>query len=523
MEKKISELDRLTVTLTQKIRSVPNAMSGADVAEATLIRPFEMRLLLLLFILYWITYLIGNNALFSLMSICGPISLSAILLWSCFRIAQESHPAIWTPLFWFRLACAVYFGFGALVLQIANTETVSWLNETYDLTERLNYKVNVIYISGIFATLLFSHFFLTYFKKIKRNEKKGVTKIRNEQNIVYFGWIYLISGGILRYAFVVPYEMGLFNFTLPGILLALANIYYAGIYLLSRASMSVKKSYFNIIIIIIIIDLFVSVASFSKTDLIKILIFSFLGVVSNRASKKLLIGCAGIVYLAYAAFGPLVTYGREEIYFRYGEIRGAGISERLDISLEWLAGDTNIAEGSRQASLYRTSYVNVNAFVVDRYDTGQPGATFVNAAAVFVPRMIWPDKPIISNLGAELNELVTGSDRSQLGVGHFAEAYWNFGWWGIVPMMAVLAFILTIYSRFSIGVMVRGEWLFFPLVLLGVTIGLRVDGHFVVDTLGPAWTALIMAIPLWPLRGISERVTARRYAPMVTNTYSAHT
>ena len=141
--------------------------------------------------------------------------------------------------------------------------------------------------------------------------------------------------------------------------------------------------------------------------------------------------------------------------------------------------------------------------------SGAPGNTLRDAAAVLVPRIIWPDKPIITKLGADLNVLVFGRNGSQLGVGHFGEAYWDFGWFGILPFMAVLALILSVFTRFTISVMARGDWLFLPVVAIGVRMGLRVDGHFVPDILGPGWQAFCFAFSLrmarYILRGRIQR------------------
>src|SRR5690606_18534318 len=159
----------------------------------------------------------------------------------------------------------------------------------------------------------------------------------------------------------------------------------------------------------------VSVASFAKSELLLILIFSFLGFISRNVGKtKVLIG-ASCVLFAYFAFQPLVGYGRDQLVMRYGEIRGAGLVERWDIVQDYLAGARRVY--TRQGGLSRLSYLNVGAYVVDKYDAGLPGDTLRNAAAVFVPRILWPDKPIITSLGPELNFEIFGREGSSLGIG----------------------------------------------------------------------------------------------------------
>jgi hypothetical protein len=244
------------------------------------------------------------------------------------------------------------------------------------------------------------------------------------------------------------------------------------------------------------IEIVISVASFAKTELLLILIFSFLGFISREVTRtKVLIGAA-CVLCAYFMFQPLVGYGRHQLAMRYGEIRGAGIAERWAIVRNYLEEGRDSIVSSRQGGLSRLSYVNIGAFVVDRYDFGSPGDTLGNAAAVVVPRALWPDKPIITQLGADLYFTVRGRSGTSLGVGHFAEAYWNFGWLGIAPFMGVLSLILSIFTVASMRIMAGKDWLLLPFVFIGINMGLRVDGHFVPDILGAGWIAICLGIGL---------------------------
>jgi len=51
--------------------------------------------------------------------------------------------------------------------------------------------------------------------------------------------------------------------------------------------------------------------------------------------------------------------------------------------------------------------------------------------------------------------------------------------------MPILGALLTLYSRFTVRVLSAGRHLYFPLVLLAMKMGLRVDGGFVSDIIGP--------------------------------------
>jgi hypothetical protein len=176
----------------------------------------------------------------------------------------------------------------------------------------------------------------------------------------------------------------------------------------------------------------------------------------------------------------------------------------------YLDGGGKASASARQGGLSRMSYVNADAFVIDRYDAGTPGDALRNAAAIFIPRMLWPSKPIITQLGEDLNFLVSGRNGSSMGIGHFAEAYWDFGWGGIAPFMAALALILSVYTKISMRIMARQDWLLLPVVFIGVNMGLRVDGHFVPDVLGPAWIAVCIGFSLVAIRTVLGTLTSSR-------------
>lgn len=483
--------------------AVANALSSMR-------RPIELLLLSALLVVYALVYVLDASPLYGSMNLLGPTALAAILAWSCYRIVRQSPIAVWAPLFWFRFACAVYYGFGALVPHIVNEETRQDIYSYYYFDDVLNLKVNLVYCFGILSTLAFSYLVAL---KLGRRKPPRPTDIEGNSasQTQLFALCFLVVGGILRYGFAVPYSFGLTSTVLPGAVVTLSSMYYVGIYLLIVYGIGFNRAVMPLAWLLIGFDIIVSISSFAKTELLLILIFSFLGFISREANKTRMALGALCVAIAYFAFQPLVMHGREELAMRYGEIRGAGLGERWDIVQDYLDGSRGAsASDDKQLGLLRLSYVNVDAFVMARYDAGLSGTTLRDAAAVFIPRVLWPDKPIITRLGGDLYFLVRGRDGSAMGVGHFAEAYWNFGWSGIVPFMAVLALILSVFTRVSMRVMAYRNWLFLPVVFIGVNLGLRVDGHFVPDVLGASWMAVCLGLALMAVSFVAGTRSRRK-------------
>lgn len=491
-------------------------------AIQSLRRAGELWLLAGLLAAYGIVYSVELETLYATMNLMGPIALALILGWSCYRGVSASFVTIWAPLLWFRIACAVYFGLGSIVPIIADEPTRQYIYTLYRFTTETAFKVNVIFCLGVFMVLTCS-FVLLGISTGRRADVKLSHSVQDkaEDRTLFYAILFLVGGGILRYGIDIPYQIGLFDFVVPGAVGALSKSYYVGVYLLILHA-SDHRNVWPIAIAIVLIDVLCSIATFAKTELLLILIFSVLGLIRRKNRAVVVVVGSLVVLLSYFSFQPLVDYGRAEIAAQYGSIRGGGLSDRLQIVGRFFEGGYERVATPIDRGLSRLSYTNTAAFVVDRFDAGAPGTTFTEAAAVLIPRVLWPDKPIISQLGADLNYLVYGQVGSSLGIGHFAEAYWNFGWIGIPFVMAVLAIILTVTSRVSIGIVARRDWIYLPVVFLSVNIGIRVDGHFVPDILGPAWTTLLLWIGLGFLKAMAPNLLGRRL-PIRSETSGAST
>lgn len=467
-------------------------------------RPVELAVLGLVLCLQTIIYAVEFVDFYDSLNWFTPSVIVFTLGWSCYRIASQGALTIWTPLFWFRLACAVYYGIGPLVPLVADYDMARSIQSVFILDSAALYKVNLITLAGIFLVLLTSSLCVNLLPNKYRLGKP--TLHLKDAATMRFAVCFLLAGAALRYGLILPYTLGLTVSVLPGIVIAIGKIYYAGIYLLIRSFRANRHGRVVAAVMIIIIEIIVSVASFAKTDLILILVFSFMGLVENK--KGMFVKLAGVISIAlvYLSFQSLVMYGRDRVVENHGSVNGAGFGERLSIIRDYLTIDGRLDEVGYGNGLSRLSYASANAFVIAQHDAGIHGDTLRHAGVVFVPRAIWPDKPIITKVGEDLYFSISGRHGSSMAVGHFSEAYWNLGWTGLFILMLPIGILLTVYSRVSLSIMARQDWIFLPVVFMGVQIGLRVDGHFVADVVGASWMALVVSVGL----SIIARLTSAR-------------
>ncbi|HPC65492.1 MAG TPA: hypothetical protein PK525_12840 [Anaerohalosphaeraceae bacterium] len=97
------------------------------------------------------------------------------------------------------------------------------------------------------------------------------------------------------------------------------------------------------------------------------------------------------------------------------------------------------------------------------------GYTYAMAAAMFVPRAVWKNKPVgvKKDAGTELQGLLRGEDKSTRQYGLVGEAMLNFGYWGILPVFCVYGVIMGYFRKKLYTISNTDARLFlFPLIII---------------------------------------------------------
>ena len=205
---------------------------------------------------------------------------------------------------------------------------------------------------------------------------------------------------------------------------------------------------------------------------------------------------------------PLVAWCRTEATRRVGNIQQVALGERFDILLLWFSESAETsglsADGDSQEWWLRLNYANAQAIAMEEYDLGRPGRSFGFAVYSLVPRMLWPNKPDMTEVGIDLNEMVAGHRHSSMSIGVMGEAYWNGGWWMVVAVACFLGVVFAWLKQTATQQMGRNQWLYLPCIFIGIRMGYRIDGWFVADYFG---TIVIYGFYSWVVYAI--------YSPLV--------
>jgi hypothetical protein len=425
----------------------------------------------------------------------APIWLMAALLLGLWRMVGLDSRATLTSLFWFRLATATYFGFGSLVPLFINPEERIRIATFYDA--RIDEMLKLDLLCAVSSLLVLTS--ATVIGLLFPYRAIGRTLDRPHARLFY-GLVFAGVGYTTKFLIDAPLTFGAFGAAVvPGIVLQLSQLSAVGMFLLSFHAFRTTRSLLPVVLALLAADLTISALMFAKTAMLLPLIMFLLGWLSARTSA-LRIFVAAVGFLAvYSGSQPFIEFGRLSLQRQFQSLDAGGLSERFEIIADYFRGDRLEAyQEDTQSSLTRLSYVNSGCFAMSRFDGGVPGPSLEYAFATVVPRFLWKDKPVITDIGVTFNVMATGNFKSSSLPGIFADAYWADGWRGVMVAMPLVGALFTFYSRFALRVIAQARWLLFPLVLLAIKMGLRVDGALVPDIIGASviWLWIFVAMRL---------------------------
>ena len=444
----------------------------------------------------------------------GSAFFAGILFAAAWRMAALDAKALWLGVFWLRITTGVYFGIGCMGSLFFTEDTKEQARAFFWVQPDVQAKTNLILTVGVFVFMLASMVWTSVFKPEKFNASEAED---GDQLLWLCAVVFAGLGYFVKYVIVIPYNFGAFgNIVLPGAVGALVYLAVVGLFLLTLWTLRHAPKYTVIGTILVCTDVVVGILQFAKGQVILPLIVYILAVLQHKSNARRLTVAAAVVIFIFQTIVPMVSFGRSENQLRYGNISQGNLAERVEIMESYFTegAKQQIDRGDFQGTLARISYGTVAAAAVKLHDSGQPGDSLLGLFYFFIPRALWPDKPIF-DAGGRFNEAVTGNATSFSWMGIYVESYWNLGWLGIPIVMFPLSAIYIFLGRMTIRVMTLGKWLQFPAVLLSMFMGLRIDGEIISDQTASTLICLIVWMLATPLDRLVRAFIAkqRKVAP----------
>ena len=441
---------------------------------------------LLGFAMYWAgTYGTANFLL--------PLLMTAIPGWGIWRMLRRVPAAIWSSLFAVRAASLVYLGIGGLVPILGGEAAREYIFALYAYSPEEGTKAHALFVAGLFV--------LIASVKLASIVRPGTAPLRHvtfsQSGSFRLGLVFVALG--LGYASLIqiPTQLYWAGLVLPGsIILLMSAIGSIGLFLLTLWAAERGGVAYLLPAALLLVQLLVSAILMEKQTFLMAILLVGLALLLKKFSIPRL-GVLAVVLAATLSFlTPAIQQARIVHSDFYGDLTGGSVAERLGHQIRYLQGERIAIIAATEATTFvRLHYTSPSAFVMTQYDLGLPGQSIVNSAYAVIPRLIWPDKPVTSAVGSELNRMITGVDTSALGIVMFADLYWNLGWSGLLLLIPI-GWYLWWASSIACAVVTARDWLMMPFVVIAFRVGMSMDNTFVLSWLVPAAISLVAFVLL---------------------------
>ena len=198
--------------------------------------------------------------------------------------------------------------------------------------------------------------------------------------------------------------------------------------------------------IVFLLALSLALLSTAKYSIVSIMIALIAGRwIRQRTTRSVITGVL-ILAATYFFLGSIANRARHHEKYDTGESTPLTRFEVLvdtivfDESkyLKSMQGDS-LRDAGTPNILTRFSTTAIQSFLIDQYESNNPGTSLDDFWVAAIPRVLWPEKPIVTRFGAELHaEFWSQEAESALAPTYSAEAYWNYGPAGLVIVSVLL-------------------------------------------------------------------------------------
>ncbi len=427
-------------------------------------------------------------------NVAGPIGLAATLGYANWRMARADPASIWTPLFSFRLGVIAFFGVGSLVPYLVDPRQIDRMMRLYAYSSEEAAKTNLVWIFYAALILLFAKF-TSLARSASREIEIG--KAIKWLTTGRLGAVFFLVGFTYSAVIELGFAMGWFRVVIPGVISTMFQALNAvGIFLIALSAFERKGLSYFLLALALLLSVLLGLVLYNKSVILFPMLLFGLAVMMRRVTLTRALAVAGLLFVALAVLQPSVEHGRNRHSLIYGEAEGGAptggsMGERMANVLSYWT-DEPLHEDSAGAGIIRLGQITIGAFLIAERDAGIGGDTMSGALYALVPRLIWPDKPMITDVGKDLNYRIFGAETSYIAPTTAADIYWNFGWAGLVLLLPPLGVALWLGTLTSLTIVRRRDWLMMPFVLIAFRIGLNVDQGYVVGMVVPLVTTVIV-------------------------------
>jgi hypothetical protein len=427
-----------------------------------------------------------DNETFRIANVIGPLSYAALCLFAVVAMLRRGYIEVWSPLVPFLAVSGIAFGFGPLTYYFGSDELLNYIEIAYQPNAFEILRTNLLNALGGFFVVLG---YQLGSKVARRISFPAQPPLLIGDIYRLFIFLFLIAVPV-KYFVYLPYIFGFGAESLPGIVLSISKLTLICIFLAAYLATKFRRSFWLMTVALVTAEAAVALPTFGKAEFTLPFVMAAVGAFYGRPERSVVLASLATFVLALSFILPLSSTARSL------GIPYQPFDERIAFIADYVSGHVEPTQQSLtglEQMWVRQTFSPVEAFLMNQYDEGLPGNSFRNVFAVFIPRALWTDKPIITNLGIELNEMVFGANTSSLAPTIFADTYWNGGWGLVVCVALFVGVVFSVMANRSKGYLARGELRYLPIALMGLMYGASVESAFVTTFMG----ALPIMIATW--------------------------
>lgn len=400
------------------------------------------------------------------------------------KIKKNPANIILDPLICFALACAVYYSFGPLLYIFGPQEGSDYSLSWYPIEARNGLWLTGLNFIGIGVTgCIYRITRFNFVASITESSARRWSKIRPDSVVIYF----IVIGTIFKFLFVIPFEFGVTKIPPSAITRAIQNFILVGIFI-GYSTPDIKNSAKTVLKYALIMQVVTGILMFNKTETLLAILSAGVGLYIAKQRVQHLIYLSICIIVFYVVLGPIILFGRNQLgNLGTDGLKVAGLLDRAILVQDYFDSQTGNFQSNETPGMWwsRLNYLPPQQAAVDLKNRGRGSDDFQLALWILVPRIIVPDKPILTTAGSNLTDKIHGFSTSSTGIGVFTDGYYNFGWFGVIFASLSYGLALSLYRTIARPIIINRAFVLYPLALIGITVALRPDGWWLTDIAGP--------------------------------------
>lgn len=385
-----------------------------------------------------------------------------------------------TPIGWFVLGTGLFFGFGVFA---GGLHVHPWTDYLYGNDVRYLTQVNTLNAVSVSLVLFTASWFIRSPADIDGHRENALGEVVAQSVPLRFFLCFCFLIAVLKLIFFP--DVG--NLVLRS-LLAKVYFFFPAIFLLSGIVMRQMRWVDRLLFaLIFILQLANGALLCNKYEVLMPIIALMIGMWASSKSYKWILGMLAVPVMVFWFANPLVSLARshhdynatenslhDRVWILWDVFNSTYFAPKPTLgpaggsydntaptevsSLDRAATHTSSNVAPRMA-LYekvravgvRFDVASIEGFLIKEYDEGRPGKSLEDFWSVFIPRVFWPEKPIVTRFGNELNYLYYKQTFSAIAPTYSAEAYWNYGWIGVFLVSIYLGIVFGIFTQISLN------------------------------------------------------------------------